>query len=177
MSVAFDAVGNQAATTDARGNVTSNSWSVTRHLLATTLPATPPGVAVVTNGYDSRDWLISTADPLRNATLYTNDLAGRRLSVTDPLLRTGRVAYDADGHTLSTANAANETNSQTWDARGSLIRLTDGAGHFSLRGYDAAGNQTILTNRNTNAWQFKFDGANRLTFTHQPLGTFQCGGV
>ena len=47
-SDSYDSVGNAASTTDARGNVSSNTWSATRHLLATTLPATPQGVPIVT---------------------------------------------------------------------------------------------------------------------------------
>jgi RHS repeat-associated protein len=170
VKVSFDAVGNVAATTDARGNVTSNTWSATRHLLATILPATPQGVPVVTNAYDSRDWPTKTVDPLLNPTLYTNDLAGRMISVTDPVLRTTTFGFDADGRKLAAVNAAQETNSQTWDARGSLLKFTDGAGHFSTRAYDAAGNQINLTNRNGKLWQFKFDTANRLTNSITPLG-------
>jgi RHS repeat-associated protein len=169
-STVYDAVGNVAAKIDPRLNVTSNAWSATSHLLTLTLPSTPLGVAVVTNVYDSRDWLTITADPLRNASLYTNDLDGRTIAATDPEQRTTIFCYDADGHKLATVNAANETNSQTWDARGSLIRLTDGAGHISTRAYDASGNQIILTNRNGKQWQFQFDGANRLTNTISPLG-------
>ena len=167
--VSFDAVGNVASTTDARGNVISNRWSATRHLLTTTLPSTPQGSPVITNAYDNRDWLTRTVDPLQQPTLYTNDPAGRLISVTDPVQRTTTFGYDADGHKLAATNAAQEVTSQTWDARGSLLKLTDGAGHFSTRAYDAAGNQIILTNRNGKKWQFQFDGANRLTNTITPL--------
>lgn len=170
VKVSFDAVGNVAGTTDARGNVTSNRWSATQHLLATTFPATPQGVPVVTNGYDNRDWLVRSVNPLQQPTLYTNDAVGRVIAMTDPLQRTTKFGYDADGHKIATTNAQQEITSQTWDARGSLIQLMDGAGHFSTRAYDAAGNQIILTNRNGKKWQFRFDGANRLTNTITPLG-------
>ena len=169
IKVSLDAIGNAIGATDPRGNASSKSWSVTRHLLSTTLPATPQGAPVVTNFYDSRDLLIRSVDPLGNPVFYTNDLAGRLLSLTDPVQRTTRFNYDNDGRKRSSANAANETNSQTWDARGSLLKLSDGAGHFSSRGYDAAGNQINLTNRNGKLWQFQFDGANRLTKTITPL--------
>lgn len=170
VSVSFDAVGNVATGTDARHNVTSQTWSATRHLLTTTYPATPQGSPVVTNGYDSRDWLVVSADALHNHTLYTNDPAGHLVSVTDPVQRTARFTFDADGRKLTSANAGNETNSRTWDANGKLLQLTDGAGHYSMRGYDSAGNQITLTNRNGKLWHFYFDGANRLTNTVTPLG-------
>ncbi|MEI6076402.1 MAG: RHS repeat-associated core domain-containing protein [Verrucomicrobiota bacterium] len=170
VSVSFDAVGNAASATDARNNASINTWSPTRHLLATALPSTPQGSAIVTNIYDPRDYLVKTLDPYQQATFYTNDANGRTISVTDPVQRTTTFGYDADGRKLSTTNAANETTRQTWDKRGNLIQLTDGAGHFSIRAYDAAGNQTILTNRNGKIWQFQFDGANRLTNTVTPRG-------
>ena len=84
-SVAYDAVGNAISAKDARGFVTTNGWSVTRHLLSTTLPTTPAGTATITNGYDNRDWLVKTANPLNQAMLYTNDAAQRLISSTDPL--------------------------------------------------------------------------------------------
>ena len=169
-SVSFDAVGNVASVTDTRTNTTRNTWSASRHLLTTTFPTTAQGTPVITNGYDGRDALIRSVDPLQYPTLYTNDLNGRLVSVTDPVLRTTTFVYDNDGRKLATVNAANETNSQTWDPRGALLRLTDGAGHFSTRTYDSAGNQIYLTNRNGKTWQFYFDKANRLTNTVTPLG-------
>ena len=169
-SIVFDPVGNMFSVKDARSNVSSNTWSVTRQLLATALPATPQGSPIVTNIYDNRDMLVKSLDPYQQPTLYTNDLDGRVISVTDPLARTATAGYDSDGRKLFMANAAHETNSQTWDARGSLITLTDGAGHYSTRLYDSVGNQFVLTNRNGYAWHFYFDGANRLTNTVTPKG-------
>jgi len=168
--IAYDPVGNAASMTDPRGNAISNTWSATRHLLATALPATSQGTPIVTNIYDNRDWLVRSLDPLHNAMQYTNDADGRLIAVTDPLSRTTTFSYDADGRNLATTNAALEITSQSWDAKGELIQLTDGAGHVVLRAYDGAGNQIILTNRNGKKWQFQFDGANRLTNTITPRG-------
>ena len=118
--IAYDPVGNTASTTDARNNVTSNTWSATRHLLATTLPATPQGVPVITNVYDNRDWLTRTLDPLQNPTPFTNDMAGRLIGVTDPLSRPTTFAYDADGRKLATTNAAQEVTSSNLGRAGRI---------------------------------------------------------
>ena len=168
--ILYDAVGNAASAIDPRGNVSSNTWSVTRHLLATKLPAMSQGTPVVTNFYDNRDWLIRSVDPLQNSTFYTNDVDGRLIAATDPLSRTTTFGYDADARKIASTNAAGEITKQNWDARGELTKLTDGAGHTVLRAYDGAGNQITLTNRNGKKWQFQFDGANRLTNTITPLG-------
>jgi RHS repeat-associated protein len=168
-SLAYDAIGNGTRITDARGFTTTNGWSVTRHLLSTTLPPTLAGTAIITNGYDNRDWLVKTVNPLNQATVYTNDAAQRLISATDPLLRTTTLGYDADGHNLASTNAAGNVTSQQFDARGSLTVMTDPAGRIVKRAYDGAGNQITLTNRNGKKWQFRFDAANRLTNTITPL--------
>ncbi len=168
--IVYDAIGNTVSVTDARVFTSSNAWSVTRHLLATTLPPTPAGTATITNAYDNRDWLVKTVNPLSQATLYTNDAAQRLVSATDPLLRTTTLGYDADGHNLASTNAAHNVTAQQYDARGSLTVLTDPANRIVQRAYDGAGNQVTLTNRNGKKWQFQFDAANRLTNTISPLG-------
>ena len=169
-SIVYDPVGNALSTTDARTNTISNTWSVSRCLLTTTLPATPQGVPVITNGYDPRDWLTRTVDPLNHPATFTNDADGRLISQAAPVNLTNWFAYDADGRKLAATNAAGETTRQTWNARGGLIQAIDGAGHTSTRAYDATGNQTTLTNRNGNKWQFQFDAANRLVSTLTPTG-------
>jgi len=168
--VGFDAIGNAANVTDPRGNVTSNSWSATRHLLATIYPAAQQGAPVVTNIYDNRDCLIQTLDPYQQPTSYTNDAKMRVVAVTDPLQRITRIGYDGDGRQIAITNAAQEVTRQTWDANGKMLQLVDGASHVSARVYDAAGNQIVLTNRNGKVWQFQYDSANRLTNTITPLG-------
>ena len=168
--VVFDAAGNVQSATDARGFTTTNTWSATRKLLSTTLPATPQGLPVISNVYDSRDWLLRTTDPQQSTIDYANDAAQRLISVTDPLLRATRFAYDEDNRKIWSTNGANEATHQVWNARGELLQVTDPANHTVLRDYDGAGNQVLLTNRNGKAWRFLYDAANRLTNTITPLG-------
>ena len=167
--ISYDYIGNVLATTDARNNATSNTWSVTRHLLSITFPSTPQGVPMITNTYDSRDWLEETQNPLRKPTYFTNDAAHRLLAATDPLQRPTTFTYDNDGHQLTASDAAAETTANTWDARGNLVRVVDAATNIVARAYDGNGNLIYLTNRNGKLWQFQYDGANRLTNTISPL--------
>ena len=81
------------------------------------LPNTPQGVPLVTNVYDTRDWLSRSINPLQQATLYTNDAAQRLISVTDPLLRTTRFSYDDVNRQTGATNAAQEVTKQLWNAR------------------------------------------------------------
>jgi RHS repeat-associated protein len=167
--VAFDAVGNVFSTTDARGFITSNTWSATGKLLARALPATPQGVPVITNSYDSRDWLTRTANPLQQATHYTNDAAQRLIAATDSLVRTTRFTYDGDNRRIGTTNAASEVTRQYWSKRDELETAVDGANRQVDYWYDEAGNRTWLLNRRAKWWQFQYDAANRLTNTITPL--------
>ena len=169
-SLGYDAVGNLLTSTNANHNVSSYSWSPTRKMLATTLPAMPAGTPLVTNIYDNRDWLAKTLDPLLNPVQFTNDLAGHLIAVSDPLSRTTRMGYDPDGNNLAVTNAAGEVTQQQWSKRGQLTVTTGNDGSLVRRGYDAAGNQVALTNLNGRAWQFQFDAANRLTNTITPMG-------
>jgi RHS repeat-associated protein len=166
----FDANANLSTTTDARGFVSSNSWSTTRKLLSTTLPPVPQGTPVVTSTYDNRDWLASTQNPLGNVTYYTNDAAQRLIATTDPLQRPTFFGYDNDSHQISSTDAAGDQTTQFWNARGNLIKVIDAATNIVGKTYDGAGNLIYLTNRNGKVWTFQYDGANRLTNTISPLG-------
>jgi RHS repeat-associated protein len=167
-SLSYDSAGNLQTIKDPRGFSTTETWSPTRRLLATTLPTTAQGTPMVTNIFDNRDWLTRTLDPLQQPTLFTNDLAGRLISVTDPLLRTTILAHDNDGRKTAITNAALEVNFRQWNSVGELTKEVDNASHNVLRSYDGNANQTILTNRNGKKWQFQFDAANRLTNTITP---------
>ncbi len=169
-TTSYDSNGNIFSTTDARGFVTTNTWSVTRHLLATAFPNTPQGIPIITNTYDVRDWLASIQNPLGSTTYFTNDAAQRLIASTDPLQRTTRLAYDADSHQTNLTDAASETTTQFRNARGNLVQVIDAANNVVGRAYDGAGNLIYLTNRNSNVWRFQYDGANRLTNTLSPLG-------
>jgi RHS repeat-associated protein len=165
----FDANANLSTTSDARGFVTSNSWSTTRKLLSTTLPATAQGTPVVTSTYDNRDWLAATENPLGNIAYYTNDAAHRLIAATDPLQRTTHLGYDNDSHEITSTDAAGDLITQNRDSRGSLVKMIDAATNSVGKTYDGAGNLIYLTNRNGKLWTFKYDGANRLTNTTSPL--------
>ena len=167
--VTYDANANVLTSTDARGFVTSNHWSVTRHLLTTALPVTPQGTPVITSLYDSRDWDAGVQNPLGKNMYYTNDAAHRLIATFDPLNRTTTFGYDNDGHQTTATNAALDATVQTWDARGKLVRILDAATNTVGKVYDGVGNLVYLTNRNQNVWQFQYDGANRLTNTISPL--------
>jgi RHS repeat-associated protein len=168
--ITYDPNGNLSTTTDARFNVTSNTWSVTRHLLTTTFPPTPQGTPTNINTYDTRDWLAETQNPLGKLAYFTNDAAHRLIATTDPLQRPTFLSYDNDGHQTNLTDAASEKTARFWDARGSLVKVIDAANNIVGRAYDGAGNLIFLTNRNTNVWQFQYDGASRLTNTISPLG-------
>jgi YD repeat-containing protein len=60
VGIAYDAVGNVNATTNARTFVATQTWSSTRQLTSVLGPSTPQGSPLTTNLYDVRDWLART---------------------------------------------------------------------------------------------------------------------
>jgi RHS repeat-associated protein len=168
--VGYDPNDNVLTMTNARGYITSNNWSVTRHLLSTAFPTMTQGTPTIYRGYDSRDWLVNAQNPLGKYTYFTNDAANRLVAMTDPLQRATRFVLDGDGRQTTTTNAASEATTQFFDARGNAFKIIDGANDTTGKTYDGAGNLIYLTNRNGKVWTFQYDGANRLTNTTSPLG-------
>jgi RHS repeat-associated protein len=169
-SMAYDAEGNLVTNTDARGNKIVSFWSPTQQRTGSVYPSTPQGNPTITNLYDTRDWLASSANPLGKITYFTNDAAHRVTASRDPLTRPTTLAYDADDHQTAATDAASETTTQVFDPRGNVVKVTDATSHSVGKTYDGAGNLTYLTNRNDKVWTFQYDGANRLTNTTSPTG-------
>ena len=170
VSLGYDALGNRQSSKDARNNSTTYSWSATRHQTGTVYPSTPQGTPVVTNFYDTRDWLTKTLNPLQQPRYYSNNSVQQLIAVADGLSRTNTFVYDPDGHLTNSTDAASETTSQTFDARGETTTVTDAATNIVGKTYDQSGNLIYLTNRNRHFWQFQYDTANRLTNTISPTG-------
>jgi YD repeat-containing protein len=143
IEISYDPIGNTSTKMDARDFTTSNTWSVTQHLLATALPTTPQGTPIISNTYDSRDWLASTQNPLQNTTYYTNDAAHRLIASTDPLNRTTTFGYDNDSHETNSTDAAFDQTTQIWDPRGNMVQIIDAATNVVGKAYDGAGNLII----------------------------------
>ncbi|QYY34564.1 RHS repeat-associated core domain-containing protein [Ruficoccus sp. ZRK36] len=164
----YDGCGNLASEQDSNGNVTSYTYSASGKLLTTTLPTTDAGAAIITNTYDSRDWLETTTDSLDRTTTFTYDAAGRVIAATNPLDETAQTQFDANGRVSASINPLEYDTGYGYDARGNRTTLTDANDKVITYGYDENGNQTSILNRRNATFSFTYDPNNRLLTTATP---------
>ncbi len=142
--------------------------------------AEPP----TTFDYDPNGNLITTADPLRNATQRTYDAVSRLTSLTDSRglqtqfrydglnrvteiadARQGltRFSYDQNGNLLSVTDAKNQQTTYTYDNMDRVKTRTDALSRIEGYEYDLAGNLTQFTDRKNQITTFEYDALNRWT--------------
>lgn len=96
---------------------------------------------------------LADIDPLGDATTYTVDANGNRLSIRPPR---GNAAGNSSFDTTQTFDASDELITKTLPADG---------GKSTSYTYDAFGNKTSMTDPNGNVTVFRYDAVNRLTET------------
>jgi RHS repeat-associated protein len=121
---AYDALGRQVATQDARGGMHSR-------------------------GYDALGRVAWESDPATNGTWYAYDALGRRTAVTNALGQVTQTAYDAEGRTVAIWGATYPV-AYEYDAHGRMVTMRtfrdeQGAGDETQWFYDEA--TGLLTNK------------------------------
>jgi len=135
-----------------------------------------------TFAYDAVGNLITTTDPLGNATQRTYDVVSRLLSLSDPRglvtqfryddlnhvtdiadARQGltRFTYDPNGNLLTVTDAKNQTTTYTYDEMDRLKTRKDALNRQESYQYDAAGNLSQFTDRKGQQTTFAYDPLNR----------------
>jgi YD repeat-containing protein len=109
------------STTDARGHVTSYSYTSPGMLNVIADPLNHK--TTFAWGGAQFDQLIQVTDPTNHATNYQNDSLGRKIQETDPLGNITKYTYDAAGHVLTTTksrvvNGATQTLTTTMNRPG-----------------------------------------------------------
>jgi RHS repeat-associated protein len=161
-SSAYNNLGQQSSTTDARGNVTSYSYDAAGRV---TFVSYPDGTSESTD-YDSDGRKHNFTGRNQVTFISAYDAAGRltqtRNNATGGVTST---AYDAAGQVISTTDALNHTTQYAYDDAGRRTSVTDALGHVTSFVYDSAGNQTSAVDANNHTTQFQYDAANRRTKT------------
>ena len=182
--------GNLLTVKDPRNQVTTIAYNTFGQPISVQGPiATEPPT---TFAYDANGNLVTTTDPLGNATQRAYDAASRLTSLTDPRglstqfrydglnrvteiadARQGitRFAYDPNGNLLSVTDAKNQTTTYTYDNMDRLATRKDALNRTERYSYDLAGNLTTFTDRKNQVTTFTYDALNRRTTATYPDST------
>lgn len=197
VSNAYNAAGLKTTVTDPLGRETVTTWTPTYKVASVTYPDN----SVVSNRYDSRDWLIAVVDARGNTTSNVFDIAGRKIAVVDRLGNATRFALDPVGNVTAQTNTLGDVTtfvyddlnrliqttdplthsvSNTFDAAGRLVAVTDETGYKTEYTYDAANRRTQVTKADGSTERFEFDSNGNLVTFHNGLGktrTFAYDGM
>jgi YD repeat-containing protein len=147
----FDLSGNVLTETDARGNVTTNTYDAFSRLSQVTGPD-PDGLGpltapVTTYTYDLAGNLKQVLDPLNHATQYGYDARNRLISTTDALGGITHYTYDLDNNRTSVTDANGNVTTFGFDVRDRLVSETDPLGHSIALQFDPLNRLVSRTDR------------------------------
>ena len=179
--------GNLLTVKDPRNQVTTIAYNTFGQPTTVQGPiATEPPT---TFAYDTNGNLITTTDPLGNATQRAYDTVSRLTALTDPRglqtqfrydglnrvteiadARQGitRFSYDPNGNLLTVADAKNQTTTYTYDNMDRLATRKDALNRQETYQYDLAGNLSQFTDRKNQQTTFIYDALNRRTTATYP---------
>ncbi|CAG0963973.1 partial tRNA(Glu)-specific nuclease WapA, partial [Anaerolineae bacterium] len=194
----YDAAGNQMATQDERGFVTTTVFDGLNRAIAQTdalgqtrytlYDAAGQTMAEIDYQgyatqrlYDATGNVIQTTDALSNTTTSEYDPLGRAISVTDPLSHTRRTAYDAAGRVVSETTPLGYTTIYTYNAEGWQTARLDPLGQVWATTFDQAGRPLVETDPLNRATRTEYDLLGRVdarvdaldrrtTYTYDPAG-------
>ncbi|HZM70564.1 MAG TPA: RHS repeat-associated core domain-containing protein, partial [Candidatus Cryosericum sp.] len=158
-TLAYDAAGRLAATTNARGETERQEY------LAWTVVSTDPMGHRRTVERDAFGQVLrvqefeGTGDgalPVPPAT-YAHDAAGRLVSLTDPRGTTIHLQYDAQGRRTGLDDPHAGSWRYAYDAKGNLIEETDPMGRTTTLRYDALDRLILKTLADGEAFTWRYD--------------------
>lgn len=170
LQLTYDDAGNLHTETDAKGYVTTHTWTATGKIHTTLLPSLPTGNNILVTNYDVRDLPVTVSNSVGHTTTTEYDAAQRVEAVIDPISRRTENVLDANGQVLETKDALNRVNKSSWTSRGELQNTTDGESKSTAFVYDAVGNLTSRSDRRSKLYSFTYDDANRPETTTTPSG-------
>lgn len=132
---AYDQFGQLTETTDALGQVTRQSGSLSARMTA----VQPPGMGWWKVEYDEAGRAIAHTDPLQRVTRTEWDAYGQRIRIVDPADGNQRFEYDTIGRLTKLTNANGEATTFGYDGRHRLTEQIGFDGRRQSFRYNAAG--------------------------------------
>ncbi len=146
-STEYDAFGRVVATEDGRGNVTT-----TQYLKSDGTPdggravvVTDPTSVSRTTVYDFMDRVVKRIDGLGHATIYSYDVANRRLTTVTPERISTVSETNREGQVVSVTDGTGAVTRYDYDLDGRLLTTTDPLGNVAQNTYDLASNLIEVT--------------------------------
>jgi RHS repeat-associated protein len=160
----YNALGQQAATIDARGNRTAYQYDGDGHVIQTTYAdGTSDSAQYDAEGHRTQ----STNRGIVTNYVYDKDARlSQTIAAADSATTTTN--YDAAGQVISTKDPLNNLTQYAYDDAGRRTSVTDALTHVTTFAYDAAGNQTSVKDANQNTTTYTYDAANRRTQVTYP---------
>jgi RHS repeat-associated protein len=186
----YDTYGDQTSTSDADGNITSDTYDPDGELIGVSAPAyTPPGsttaiTPTATAGYTALGQLETSTDGQGNTTTNTYDQLGDLVQVTGPAVNgqtpTSQYTFDNNGEQLSATDPTGAQTQATYDALGEpitatqLVRQPTPTADTTDYGYDPSsyptGDPATVTNPTGQVITVGYDHAGDRTSVIDPTG-------
>ncbi len=169
ISNSYDNNGNELASTDELGLVTTYTYDSNNDVTSVTQPTVSAGTPTTTYTYNSFGEVLTSTDPLGNVTTNTYDARGNLLSVATPAPsgNTGasvtQFTYDSLGELTQIQDPLHGVTTMTYTSAGLIASITDPQGNTTGYGYDSRGNRTSVTDALNHTTNFTYDSGNRLT--------------
>ena len=173
----YDAQGRLITLSDGLGNVTANSYDLTRDIEriqdalcnATTIVYDANGNELsrtdalgntTTNVFDSNHNVIRTTDPLGNTTKYSYDSKGNVTQTIDAIGDATNTTYNSFNEVLTTTDALGRTTTNIYDSNGNLLQTDLPDGTTTKATYDSEGRRLSSTDGDGNVTQYAYgDGS------------------
>jgi RHS repeat-associated protein len=170
----YDSLGNVLSTTDALGNVTTNTYDSSNNLLSQSTPLNGTTVATTSYTYNGFGEVLTVTDPLGNVTTNAYDAHGNLTSVTSPKPNSSTAAsvttfaYNSLGELTTITDPLGHVTTMTYTTAGLVATITDAQNNVTTYGYDAKGNRTSVTDALNHTTTFAYDAMSRLTTITYP---------
>jgi RHS repeat-associated protein len=167
----YNATGQQQATVDALGNVTSYTYDNENRLVRTTYP----DGTTTSSAYDANGNRVTSTDQESRVTQYQYDPLNRLTNTIYPDNITSATIYDAFGRVAQTIDARGTITANAYDVAGRRIAVTNAFGTsvqaVSVNSYDPNGNQVTFTDANGHSTTNIYDALNRQVEVEYAGGT------
>ena len=175
--IGYSALGDVISTTDPNGNVSTSVYDGDRRLISSSTPGLPeaPGGRTVALTYDPDGRVLQTQVSANGSVLSTSNatytLTGQPATAQDPNGNVTTYAYDVVDRLASATDAVGRTTTYSYDAmsrRLGVYNLAIQSTPLWLQGYTPDGLIGSVTDANSHASGYAYDGFDRLGTTTWP---------